>query len=219
MQQLFFTPTLIVHIAAGFTALFTGLIAIIAKKGLKLHRTNGKIYFWSMLIVAITAAAMSLMKELSFFLMLSMFSFYSSYTGFRVIRNKDRVANWLDWSLLAGAVLTVSFMMVSGNIILMVFGFIFGSFLFSDVRDFLTSKFQQTKSRGWLIIHIARMLAAYIGTVTAFCVVNFSRFFHDNWTLIVWLGPTAIGTPLIFYWINKYTIKRKMPVSLQGDHL
>lgn len=211
----YFTPILVVHIAAGFTALVTGLIAIISRKGQRIHRMNGKIYFWSMLSVAISAAIMSLMKDLDFFLMLSVFSFYSAYSGFMAIRNKTRSARWLDWLMLTGAIATSGFMISSGNIILIVFGSIFTLFCLQDVRDFLKKESYTVRSRHWLIIHIARMLAAYIATTTAFVVVNFADILSGNWNLVVWLGPTAIGTPLIFYWISRYVPVKKKSLEIE----
>lgn len=211
-MQAFLTPVLVLHIIAGFTALLTGLASTVARKGRKLHRVNGKIYFWSMLFVAVSAAMMSLIKELDFFLMLSMFSFYSAYSGFRAIRNKERRATVIDWLMLSGAIVTCGFMILSFNIILTVFGVIFGSFLFSDIRQF-TSEPRPIKSMNWLLVHIGRMLSAYIATTTAFIVVNFGNYFSGNWNLIVWLGPTVIGIPLISYWISQYKPKKNLAKS------
>jgi hypothetical protein len=50
------------------------------------------------------------------------------------------------------------------------------------------------------------MLGAYISTATAFLVVNITMI---NYPWVTWLVPTFIGTPLIVYWTNKYTIKNK----------
>lgn len=198
-----YSYTLILHITAGFAALLTGLIGIVSRKGQQLHRLNGKIYFWAMLTVAITAALMSIVKDLDFFLMLSVFSFYAAYSGYRAIRNKLRRANWLDWTMVIGSVITFSYMIISRNVILITFGTIFGLFLFRDIKDFTRKEPKPIQSKYWLIVHIGRMLGAYIATVTAFLVVNFGSILHDNWNLIVWLGPTAIGVPLIFYWIRR----------------
>ena len=215
-MQPFLSPALIIHIAAGFIALLTGLIAIVAKKGQKVHRIVGKIYFWSMLIVAGSAAFMSLIKDLSFFLMLSMFAFYASYAGFRAIRNKTRRANWLDWLTVAGAIVTSLFMVTSGNVILIVFGTIFGSLTILDARDFLHKEPFTVKSKRWLAVHIGRMMTAYIATTTAFIVVNLSSIVPENLNVFVWLAPTAMGTPIIFYFVNKYISKRK-PAALPAD--
>ncbi len=61
------------------------------------------------------------------------------------------------------------------------------------------------------------MMAAYIATTTAFVVVNLSQQLPDAFGILVWFAPTAIGTPLIFYWVNKYKQKPKeilIPVEI-----
>ena len=40
-----------------------------------------------------------------------------------------------------------------------------------------------------------------IATVTAFLVVNIAA---GNLVLLEWLGPTAVGIPLIAYWTRKF---------------
>ncbi|MEP7129292.1 MAG: DUF2306 domain-containing protein [Chitinophagales bacterium] len=210
------TPALIIHIAAGSVALLTGLLSISASKGQKVHRTSGKIYFWCMLIVAFSAAYMSLINDLSFFLMLSMFAFYSTFAGYRAIRNKSRRADWLDWLMVAGAIVTCGFMIFSGKIILLVFGSIFGFLSITDIKDFSRKEPFTIKSKRWLVVHISRMIAAYIATTTAFVVVNLSEVVPQNLNVVVWLAPTALLTPLIFYFLKKYTNKKKAtPVPVE----
>lgn len=206
MEQLM-PAALILHITAGFIALVTGLIAILARKGMKIHRASGKIYFWSMLAVAVTAVFMSLIKDLDFFLMISMFAFYSAYAGFRAIRNKTRRASIPDWLMTAVALATCGFMVASGNIILIVFGIIFSLLAISDAKDFLQKEPISLKSKRWLLVHISKMMSAYIATVTAFVVVNLSDVVPQQLNVVVWLAPTAILTPLIIYFIRRYSAK------------
>ena len=54
----------------------------------------------------------------------------------------------------------------------------------------------------WLLIHLQRMIGAYIASVTAFIVTN------DNYNLgiIGWLLPTAILVPLIFKWSKQKVV-------------
>jgi hypothetical protein len=49
--------------------------------------------------------------------------------------------------------------------------------------------------RGWLQLHVSLMCGSYISLVTALLVVNAPG------SPIAWLGPTAVGTPLIT-WTN-----------------
>ena len=47
--------------------------------------------------------------------------------------------------------------------------------------------------------HLGRMLGATIATLTAFIVTNFS--FEP--AFVLWLAPTALITPLIFWWTKQ----------------
>jgi hypothetical protein len=44
------------------------------------------------------------------------------------------------------------------------------------------------------------MIGAYIASITAFLVVNNTILP----SLVAWLAPGVLLTPLIFYWINQY---------------
>ena len=63
------TVILILHIAAGFTALVTGGLASFTRKGGKSHRASGKWYFRVMTGVFITAIALAILKSLAFLFM------------------------------------------------------------------------------------------------------------------------------------------------------
>ncbi len=55
-----------VHIAAGATAFLMAPLALAAAKGGKAHRRWGKIYFWSMAVVASTALVLALYRPVFF---------------------------------------------------------------------------------------------------------------------------------------------------------
>jgi uncharacterized membrane protein len=82
MEQ-FLKTTLIIHVAAGMMALVTGFISIVTKKGQRIHIRSGKIYFIGMMVVAVTALTLSIIKKIDFLSMSGIFSFYLSYTGYR----------------------------------------------------------------------------------------------------------------------------------------
>lgn len=219
---------LIVHIIAGFTALAAGFIAIITQKGKGWHIWSGRIYYWSMIFVAITAIFLSAVRPNLFLLFISLFSFYLTWSGYRAIRWKNKplpndiqIFNKLLVPLffLTGIVMVaLSLATLSGivqyqllqqsSIVLLVFGMIFAILTARDLSLRIgwisRSKFQ------WMFDHIQGMLAAYIATFTAFLVVNVTFLPM----VVVWLTPTVIGTPLIAYWVRKY--KQKFSRS---DHL
>ena len=98
-----------VHICFGGVALAIAPLAMITLKGGLWHRRWGKIYFWSMAGVALTALAMCWLRSGLFLFLIAVFSFYLALTGYSVLRRKkpDDKASAVDWSaaiamLLAG---------------------------------------------------------------------------------------------------------------------
>lgn len=213
---------LIIHIIAGFLALVTGAIAIATKKGKGVHITMGKIYFWSMVLVAVTSLYLSVVKVIPFLFLIAIFSFYLTWSGYKAIHWKNRPLPtffyWFDTitthivalfgiimillSVLTWFGIHVNAVISSLRIVLLVFGI--GTLIFTCEDLILLYRNKSSPKFLWMYTHIGRMLGAYIATLTAFLVVN-GEFFPSP--LIAWLGPTIIGTPLIIYWIRKYRLK------------
>jgi hypothetical protein len=206
-----FRAVLLIHILFGSVALFVAPAAMLTRKGGVWHRRWGKIFFWSITGVAVTAVVMSLLRSGLFFLLVALFSFYLALTGYRVLDRKKpkQRPGKMDWAaasimLLGGLVLvaygmylmvTSSFGMVA--IIFGVIGFLFGM---SDIRDFVHPPGEKM---AWWYSHMGRMLSAYIATVTAFSVVNF-KFLPP---VPRWLWPTVAGTIGIVVWTRHYRRK------------
>jgi hypothetical protein len=55
----------------------------------------------------------------------------------------------------------------------------------------------------WFFDHFTGMIAGYIATVSAFSAVNLEMLP----TLVKWLWPTALGTPVIFLLVRYYRRK------------
>lgn len=208
---------LFIHIAAGMIALLTGILAMLFKKGEKRHLLSGKIYFWCMMLIAVTALFMSISKNLTFLTLIAIFSFYLSFSGYRVIirRRVGQRAGLLDWILVVILALNGLYMTGSGsyamtegtiglNPVLVVFGSMCIIFATGDIRRY-RQKEPKTKN-GWLFHHMGMMLGSYIATFTAFLVVNVQM--NPAW--LPWLLPTIIGTPLISVWIAYYKRKRNL---------
>jgi uncharacterized membrane protein len=192
---------LITHIASGSVSLLAGLIAILSPKGNKIHRTAGKIFFYSMLLVSASAITISLLKGGSFLLMIGIFAFFLNYSGYRSVKNKEFNNTSLDWFVLAVAACNSITMLLSFNIILVVFGGLSTFLVIGDLRIFIQKMRNRPVNRQqWIIRHIGMMLGAYIATSTAFLVVNVTNF-QPAW--LPWLMPTFLGVPLILYWIRK----------------
>lgn len=222
-MQTFLKIDLYLHIFAGFTALTTGLVPMFSKKGSQIHITWGKVYYWAMFVVAVTALIRFQMKmNLIFLAGIAVFSFYNTFTGVRLIRRKTNLTpEFIDWF---GAIL-----MVIGAFGMLYFGYIafglanvfytvlftiFGIFMFlltfEDLRVFTGRKLinndMPVPHRYWFQNHISRMGGSYIATVTAFLVVNNPPYIPG---LVVWIAPGVIGGVIIArtrrYYMNKFS--------------
>lgn len=204
-MDLFYKTALFIHVLFGASALISGAIAIIAQKGKNYHNKSGLIFFYSMMLVCISAISISIFKYNTFLLHIGIFSFFMVFSGYRSIKNKSLKPIWIDWAVLAIAVLNSIFMIASMQIVLVVFGFIGASLSFSDIKIFTDIlKEKPILKNQWVLRHISMMMGGYISTFTAFVVVNITL---ENYAWIPWLLPTIIGTPIISYYTRKYSLK------------
>ena len=196
------------HIACGMTALLTGFISIVTEEGKKLHRKAGKVFFVAMILVAISAFVISIVKSNSFLFAIGVFSFYLNYFGYRALKNSSAKFKWFDWLVIAISVVTSAYMISTLNIVLVVFGVLLAYLLISNALPQLQGeeKLKEVRKRK-MLAHIGNMMGAYIATFTAFVVVNIN-FVKPGW--IVWLLPTALGLPVIIYYTRVWKKKLKL---------
>lgn len=203
--------TLLLHIANGTVALVIAPLAMITVKGGLWHRRWGKIYFWAMAGVALTATVMCFIRSGVFLFLIAIFSFYMALTGYTALRRKnpeDR-PRILDWCAAIAMLLTGIVFVATGALdaslggerwLRLVFGSIGLLLSGMDIRRFIKPSLSK---RAWMFEHMGRFLGAYIATVTAFSVVNF-QFLPGLWR---WLWPTFVGVPLIIIWQAYYRRK------------
>jgi len=196
------TCVLVLHIASGFTALAFGLFAILSKKGFRAHLLTGRVFFWSMLLIAASAVVLSTFRLNIFLLLIAFFAFYNTISGYRSIRNKSLRPARIDWVITAIGLVTGILMISTLNIVLLVFGSLSLVLSINDIRaNILILRGGETPRFAWLIKHIGMMMGAYIATFTAFVVVNIS---YEAVPWLPWLAPTMIGVPLLVLWQRKY---------------
>lgn len=200
---------LIVHITAGMISLVVAPVAFLALKGGPAHRLWGKIYFYCMAVVAVTAITMSIYHAIPFLLMIAIFSFAAAARGYRTIfRKKPGQANALDYlidiitALFCAGLCYYSFTLFrSGENSFAIISGAFGIFgLYGSLSQLRRLKNPPADKKAWLYEHIGNMSGSYIASVTAF-LVTAVKFLPP---VVTWLGPSIIGVPLIFYTINKY---------------
>lgn len=205
----FLNLTLGLHVLCGMVALVVAPGAMLTQKGGTWHRRWGRIYFCSMAIVALTAVVLSLMRSGLFLLLVAIFSFYLALTGVRALRRKrpDTRADAWDWSAagiaFAGSLGLIGYgvwRLMAGDgfgVVALVLGGVGGVLSGSDLWRF---RFPPKGPRTWFFLHMTRMLAAYITTVSAFSAVNF-MFLPP---VVRWLWPGVIGTVGITIWVRHY---------------
>lgn len=201
MKEQLLPVLLYTHIIAGGTALLSGLAAIVTTKGNKVHRRAGVVYFYAMLLVALSAFVISIAKSNMFLLAISIFSFYLTWFGYRAIKNRQAKFVWYDWAVVVFSAATALYMIYSRNIILVAFGLILVMLASRNAQAQLSGEEKLKEARRLrLLAHSGNMLGSYIATVTAFAVVNIN-FVKPGW--IIWLLPTALGLPAILYYNHK----------------
>jgi uncharacterized membrane protein len=72
---------LTLHISCGVVGFVCAPVALAKAKGGKVHRRFGKIYFWAMAGVAVTALILSVALPVYFLTMVAVFSFYSAFAA------------------------------------------------------------------------------------------------------------------------------------------
>ena len=195
-----------IHILAGSVALLSAALALSTEKGKKFHVLIGKAYFWSMVIIFLTALPMSIITGNVFLFLIAIFSFYLAFSGMRFAKNRTGVPTRVD-------LIAVNFMFLSGVgmwilaiiffidnnfqfITLTVFGFLA---LFLGYGDFQTFKDQIAIGKERIAKHLTNMMGATIAVVTAVLVVNPPT--NPEW--VWWILPTVSITPVIFWWNKK----------------
>jgi hypothetical protein len=210
-MQTFLKLALYIHIFAGFTALVTGLVPMFSKKGGDAHILWGKVYYWAMFVVAVTAIIRFQMKlNLIFLSGIAVFSFYNTFTGVRLIRRKENPKpDFIDWFgcilmiICSFLMLYFSYLAYKNNssfytILFTIFGLFMCFMAFEDLCVFMGKKEIDNNvpvpTRYWFQNHISRMGGSYLATVTAFLVVNNPPQIPG---LVVWIAPGVIGGIII----------------------
>ena len=214
-----FTSVLAIHIAAGSVALLVAPGAMATAKGSRWHRRWGHAFVWAMGVVAATALVLATIRPNLFLALVAVFSFYLAFIGQREIARRrlpsGQRAAPLDWAgaIIAGlgaiGLLLYALIPRDGGRsglwpVALVFGLLGLLLAGREVRSF---RRPPSDPRAWWYLHMGNMIGAYIATVSAFSVVNFT-FLPP---LVRWLWPTAVGVPVIVLWTRYYRRKFAKP--------
>lgn len=196
---------IIIHAAFGGIAFVSGFISMFAKKGRFLHRKSGLVFFYAMVISALSALLIAILPnhESPFLFAVGVFSLYFVVVGKRALKFKFKNPNLLFDKSIALIMIITSVLMIilpvflyqKVNIVLSVFGIVG---VFSAIKNLRAYKNPERLRKGWLKMHLGNIMGAYISAATAFVVVN--QFFPSFYG---WFIPGIIGGFFIAYWTKR----------------
>lgn len=209
VEGIVFQILLVVHIVAGFTALLAAIGAVSTQWLRTAHRwhvLSGQVFFRAMMIIFVTAVPLSWMTGSLFLFLVSIFSAYLAWSGYRYAKRRkgpvpayDRFAAVL--MMVAGAAMIVyGVVMLLGNgsngVTLLVFGALGLVLSWLDLDGYRKGEYTG-KQR--IASHLGMMMGATIAAVTAFVVTNLT--FEP--AFVLWIAPTVVIVPIIVYWSRR----------------
>ena len=221
-DPLWVTVFLTIHIAAGAVAFLLAPLVLSLAKGGKQHKRWGKVYLWSMGVVAGTAVPMAFFFPVRFLALVAVFSFYFAFSGYRVLRLKELArggsAEPIDWAaglvtFSTSALLAwLSWFRPHSIEVLPVVGVVFGFIGMNAAAGQLLSFVRKpTEKMFWWYTHLGNFIGSYIAAWSAFSVVTLTRVIGNHW--YVWLWPTMVGVPAIVvtaaYYKRKFAPRMK----------
>jgi len=212
------------HVIAGITSLLSGIIAgFFGRKGGKLHRQVGRVFFWSMFWVFVSAMLIiSFVRFNAFLMVIAVFSFYMAFSGYRVLKIKRTMkVEPIDW---IAAIVTIIFGLIMLGLginylvnsdfssvlgyLCLFFGFFTAQTGWKNYMAF--RKLAEAEKMWWWFAHMSSMSGSLIAAITAFLVQN-GRIFglpsEFGWAL--WVLPAIVGVPFVTYSARKYRARFK----------
>jgi uncharacterized membrane protein len=225
-DPLWMNATLGLHVVCGSLAFVLAPVALITAKGGKAHRRWGKVYYYAMTGVAVSAILMAAYRPLLFLALVAIFSFYNAWLAYRVLEQKaafkgERVVRPLDWAVATFTFVASALLAWCGAFRpvlvqnLAIPAMIFGVLGMRIAASAMWRYTRQPKEKMfWWYEHLRGMLASYIAAWTAFLVVTVDPVLH--WGVVLWVLPTAIGVPAVAittaYYKRKFAPRKSAPL-------
>jgi hypothetical protein len=213
---------LAIHVAGGATALLSMFIPLVSPKGGLTHRRAGWVFVTGMTVVAVTAFLLSGTRFLTdpsqagrvgaaFLFYIALLTGAGVSAGIRVLRAKRRTTRHRQpWDismatlLTAGGILLAAYGLAIGQALLIAFAIIG---LINGGGQLAYWLRPPAEPMHWWYEHMNQMLGACVAASTAFVVNNAARLALPNTSLLVWLGPAAVGVPAGIIWTRYYRRK------------
>jgi uncharacterized membrane protein len=215
ISEVFHRSNIALHVLAGSTALVLGLIALISKKGKKLHVKSGTFFLRIMTVIIFTALlGVFVFGRNTILLIVTVLSAYSAFSGYRTLQTKSNEPKLLDVAVAIMAISTVIYFLyyfkrigfywplattyatVGGLLLLVAY----------DLFRYLLPKANYGKL--WLYEHIYKMIGAFTALVAAFTGTVFPNAKPYSQVL-----PSAVGTTLALAFVIYYVRLNKVSKS------
>jgi len=189
---------IIVHATAGSIALLLGIIALISKKGDKVHRQAGKIFTFLLVIIVLTAlSGVFVFGRNPFLLVITVLSAYYGFSGYRILLTKSNKPKFIDILVAILSLISVSYFLYylknngmywSPVIIYSTVGALIAIISYDFIRYFISAiKY----GRLWMYEHIFKMIGAFTALLAAFSGTVFPNYKPYSQFL-----PSVFGTVL-----------------------
>lgn len=218
MSDSIFNLLLFLHILGGSTGLICGLLVFILKKGTHRHSNLGKVFILGMLLTGITSQLMAVIHPNAFLFMVGVFTLYQVGTGARAIYTKSYRAHhsidrFLQFGMISAGIILIFLgvkRLLTGDFFGIVFVVFAGIGLLMALQDLRSTATPHDK-KAYLRKHLQRLGGGFIASATAFLVVNLRDLpdWLPAWGL--WLMPTIVISPLLFYYSRKHHTKPSHP--------
>lgn len=230
-----FNAIVLLHIVVGSIGLTSFWVPVLVAKRRGLHTKAGKVFAYSMLTTAASAAIVAVMTLIDplathpetsaryavnlravnglMLLYLAAITFAAAFTGLRAAQLKrrwgghgGRVELTVQGAAFLLAIATLIVGWQVGSVLMMAISFIGLLGAPGNLRRILS---RPNQGQDWKYQHMGAMLGAGIAAHTAFLVFGAGRFVNSSLgnSIWVWLAPTLIGLPAI--WIWERTLRRQ----------
>lgn len=198
---------IIIHVLFGTAALLAGIIALSALKGSRLHKKAGRYFLFFLSVVILTALTGIFFFSVNIFLLvITMISFYQGFSGYRVMKQKEKGPALVDTlvTVLTGAsALYFMYYIKSAGfvwspvVIYSTTGWLAVVVLYDLCRNFIPEK---SYRHVWIYEHIIKMTGAYSAIVSAFTGTVLPISFQPYSQLL----PSVAGSLLIIFFCIAY---------------
>ena len=109
------SPILLIHIGGGLSGLLSGAAALSLRKGSQRHRVAGDVFVVSMIIMAVAAVYLAILKHQTGNVIGGVMTFYFVTTAWLTARRRDGGTTIFDWVAFAFALTFAGFMLTNGT--------------------------------------------------------------------------------------------------------